>query len=472
MTPAILWFRQDLRLTDNPALLAAVASGRPLIPLHVLDETQPFAPGGASRWWLHHSLDALSRDLAARGAPLVLARGGAQAVLEKLIEETGAGAVYWNRLYEPAAIARDTAIKASLKGLGVEAHSFNGSLLHEPWEIETQAGGPFRVFTPYWRAARQSGRVHAPQGPAPEGLTGHFADVSSDVLSGWGLLPRSPDWATGFAAWTPGEAGAQAALDAFLDHAVAGYRDRRNAPGEPGTSRLSPHLHFGEIGPRQIWSAMALRDADGEGATTFQSELGWREFAHHVLFHFPAMPETNLRDGFDVFPWREDPAGLLAWQKGLTGYPLVDAGMRELWTTGWMHNRVRMIVASFLIKDLMIDWRRGAEWFWDTLVDADLAANAFSWQWVAGCGFDAAPYFRVFNPAGQGERFDEAGKYVRRWCPELARLPDKWIHRPWEAPEPVLAGAGVVLGKDYPKPVVDHAMARERALAAFKGLRE
>ena len=469
MTPVIVWLRQDLRLADNPALLAAVASGRPIIPLYILDETLAPGLGGASRWWLHHSLAALGRDLAARGAPLMLARGHAGAVLDTLAQQTGAATVHWNRLYEPLAIARDSGIKAALKALGVEAHSHNGALLHEPWTVATQAGGPFKVFTPFWRAARL-GAVAPPAGPAPERLNGY--PVSGDVLADWGLLPTRPDWAGGFAAWTPGEAGAGDALDRFLDHAVGGYADARDRPGRTdGTSRLSPYLHFGEIGPRQVWSALTALGDGGRGQAAFESELGWREFAHHVLFHFPQMPQADLRSGFEAMPWRDDPAQLTAWQTGMTGYPLVDAGMRELWTTGWMHNRVRMIVASFLIKDLMIDWRIGADWFWDTLVDADLAANAFNWQWAAGCGFDAAPYFRVFNPSGQGERFDADGAYVRRWCPELARVPDKWVHRPWEAPTAVLQMAGVRLGRDYPAPILDHAAARVRALCVFKALR-
>lgn len=464
MSPAIVWLRRDLRLADNPALLAAVEGGRPLIALYILEE----GLGGASRWWLHHSLGALAHNLRECGGTLTLARGRPEAVLSKLIEETGAGAVYWNRLYEPAAIARDKTLKAQLRSQGVDAHSFNAALLHEPWAVATQAGGPFKVFTPFWRACRQR-RVAAPAGPAPAAING--LTVSGDTLADWSLLPKAPDWSAGFGGWNPGEAGAQAALELFLDHAVKHYAQARDRPGVAGTSRLAPHLHFGEIGPRQVWSAVAALGGEGQGATAFESELGWREFCHHVLFHFPAMAEENLRDGF-AFPWRDDPDGLAAWQRGQTGFPLVDAGMRELWTTGFMHNRVRMIAASFLIKDLMIDWRVGAAWFLDTLLDADLAANIFNWQWAAGCGFDAAPYFRVFNPSGQGERFDAEGAYVRSWCPELTRLPDKWLHRPWEAPAAVLAQAGVVLGKSYPAPIVDHALARDRALAAFKALRQ
>ena len=475
-TPSIVWFRQDLRLADNPALSAAVARGGPVLPLYILDEETPgpWAPGGASRWWLHHSLAALAKDLAALGAPLVLRRGGAEQVLEKVIEETGAGAVFWNRCYEPFAIARDTRIKAALQDLGLTAESSNAALLFEPWIPKTKSGGPFKVFTPFWKHLLALGDVEAPlprPGKMPLGAT-----AEGDKLEDWSLLPAKPDWAGGLReAWTPGEAGALARLEAFLQDGIEGYGEARDLPDRIGTSRLSPHLHWGEISPRQIWQAARHRSAaSGRAASDTESylrELGWREFSYHLLFHWPEIPESNWKASFDAFPWREDEAGFRAWTQGRTGYPIVDAGLRELWQSGWMHNRVRMIAASFLIKDLLVHWRRGEDWFWDTLVDADLANNAASWQWVAGSGADAAPFFRIFNPVTQGRKFDPAGRYVRKWLPELAGLPDSVIHAPWEADAATLAAASVELGKTYPRPIVDHAAARKRALAALQAIK-
>jgi deoxyribodipyrimidine photo-lyase len=477
--PVIVWFRQDLRLADNPALAAAVDSGRPVLPLFVLDDETPGAwrPGGASRWWLHHSLAALADDLAARGAPLLLRQGRADAVLPELVSGTGAGAVLWNRCYEPFAVARDHHIKAVLKDAGVDTRSFNAALLCEPWQAETGAGGPYKVFTPYWKSV-SAGLAPPPPGPAPGPIAGLVDAPGGDALDDWGLLPAKPDWAGGLReTWRPGEAGARARLAAFLDDDLAAYAEDRDRPDLSVTSRLSPHLHWGEIGPRQIWHAVQHRADSAKGAqirTTivrFLAEIGWREFAHHLLFHYPDLPEANWKSDFDGFAWRDDPAGLRAWQRGRTGYPLVDAGMRELWATGWMHNRVRMVAASFLVKHLLIDWRAGEAWFWDTLVDADLANNAAGWQWVAGCGADAAPYFRIFNPIAQGEKFDPDTAYIRRWVPELAGLPDTWVHRPWDAPDDVCDAAGFVKGESYPAPIVDHGTARERALAAYRDSR-
>lgn len=463
--PAIVWLRQDLRLADNPALHAACASGRPLILLYVLDDETPgrWRLGGAPRWWLHRSLQALARDIAKLGGALVLRNGNATVELPRLVTETGAKAVYWNRCYEPFAIARDGKLKEQLSANGIEAHSFQGSLLHEPWSVNTKTGAPFKVFTPFWRTCLTKGVSHAPR-PAPKRLTAATCSVVSDSLDDWKLLPRGPNWAAGFETeWSPGEAGARVALAAFLGSRLGEYKDTRDQLGTNGTSRLSPHLHFGEISPLQVWSAAG----DAAGADKFLSEIGWREFSHLLLFHWPTLPDENWRSSFDAFPWREDEAALEAWRYGHTGYPLVDAAMRELWTTGYMHNRARMIAASFLVKHLLIDWRRGADWFWDTLLDADLANNSASWQWVAGCGADAAPYFRIFNPVAQGQRYDFDGAYVRRWVPELARLPDASIHCPWDASDAERAAAGVELGQTYPAPIVDHAAARARALAAF-----
>jgi len=469
-----VWFRQDLRLQDNPALAAAVARGGPVVPVFIWDEAGEgdWAPGAASRWWLHHSLAALDAALRECGLRLVVRRGESGAVLSELIKSTAATAAYWNRRYEPAAIARDTALKASL---GIEAKSFNAALLFEPHTVKNKSGGPFQVFTPYWRhclalPVEAPGKLRAGLLPAPARWP------KSADLSELGLLPEIK-WDAGLAqAWQPGEAGAQARLKRFVA-AIPGYADARDQPAAGATSGLSPHLHFGEISPRQIWAAVAAQGKDSgvfppsRGAQVYLKEVGWREFAHHLLYHFPATPAQPLRAEFAAFPWRKDARQLRAWQRGLTGYPIVDAGMRQLWATGWMHNRVRMIVASFLVKHLRLSWQEGAAWFWDTLVDADLANNTLGWQWSAGCGADAAPYFRIFNPILQGLKFDPAGDYVRRWVPELAKLPDKFIHEPWEAPMDVLVTAEITLGRTYPQPIVEHAEARAAALAAFQGMR-
>jgi deoxyribodipyrimidine photo-lyase len=391
--------------------------------------------------------------------------------LLRVAAECGADRVVWNRLYTPAAIARDKHVKAWLRAEGLVATSFNASLLHEPWEVQTKAGGPFQVFTPYWRHCLGRAEPAEPV-PAPAQLPAPPAWPRSLALEELDLLPAI-DWAAGLrAAWTPGSAVAHAQVRRFLREAFATYGDGRNRPDLAGTSRLSPHLHFGEIGPRQVWAATRAHGLFEAGAASwrnsqFLAEIGWREFAHHLLYHFPSTPERPLRPEFGRFPWRSDPAALAAWQRGTTGYPIVDAGLRELWHTGWMHNRVRMIVGSFLVKDLLMPWNTGAAWFWDTLVDADLASNTLGWQWVAGCGADAAPFFRVFNPALQGAKFDPEGTYVRRWLPELLHVPTTYIHEPWSAPADVLSRAGVALGKDYPHPLVDHQEARKAALEAL-----
>lgn len=476
-TPLIVWFRQDLRLNDNPALIAAAASGRPVIALYILDTaTRDWSMGGATRWWLHHSLAKLAAALRQQyGLQLTLRHGDPAALLPALLRETGATAIHWNRVYEPASIARDTAIKAALQAGGSAIETHNAALLFEPWAVKTQAGGWFKVFTPFWRAClAQPSPV--PQ-RAPKSLTPFATALASDALEDWKLLPTRPDWAGGLReTWTPGEAGASERLQDFIDEDLHRYANGRDRPDLNCTSRLSPHLHFGEIGPRQVWQAVQMAaDRGGAGmaqnAGKFLSELGWREFCHHLLFHFPTLPQQNFRDDFDIFPWQSNADHVKAWQTGRTGYPIVDAGMRQLWHSGWMHNRVRMIAASFLIKHLLQDWRVGEAWFWDTLVDADLANNAGGWQWVAGSGADAAPYFRIFNPIMQGEKFDPEGGYVRRWVPELAQLPNKYIHKPWTAPDSVLKQAGLVLGQSYPLPLVDHATARKAALAAFAALR-
>ncbi|MDR3509598.1 MAG: deoxyribodipyrimidine photo-lyase [Caulobacteraceae bacterium] len=472
---ALVWFRQDLRLADNPALVAAVASGLPVVPAFVLAEGDGSRPwGGASRWWLDKSLRSLGASLGDLGSRLVLRRGDPTLQILSLARQVGAAKVFWNRIYDAPGIARDTALKSALREDGIEVQSFNAGLLDEPWTVKTGVGGDFKVFTPYWRAARALLKGVKPQA-APNALVSPVAWPESEDLDAWGLHPRAPDWSGGFEAWRPGEGGAETRVDHFLETGLDGYGVRRDLPGGEAFSRLSPHLHWGEIGPRQVWrqshAYVENRPDLASDLGKFLSELGWREFNHHLLFHNPTLPTENFRRNFDRFPWRNDPAGLEAWRRGRTGYPIVDAGMRELWATGFMHNRVRMVVASFLIKHLLIDWREGEAWFWDTLLDADLANNVANWQWSAGCGADAAPFFRIFNPVTQGEKFDGEGVYVRRWVPELARLPNAVLHSPWMASEPVLDRAGVRLGLDYPRPIVDHAMARQQALEAFKGLK-
>lgn len=468
----IVWFRQDLRRADNPALAAAAERGV-VLPVHILDDgTGPETPrplGGAARWWLHHSLAALRDDLGS----LTLRRGDPGDVLESLVEETGATAVYWSRRYDPGGVARDRAVKARLQACGVAVESFPGSLLREPWTIRTQSGQPYRVFTPFRRALLASAIAEPEAAPARIAL----ADAPlGDRLDDWRLTPRSPNWAEGWERlWRPGEAGAQARLDAFIDETLGDYAEGRDRPDRPATSRLSPHLRWGEISARQIRARLRFRaderPAEAEAVEKFLSELAWRDFSHHLLFAWPSLPERNWRPAFDAYPWRDDAGDLEAWRRGRTGYPMVDAGMRELWRTGFMHNRVRMLTASFLVKHLRLHWREGEAWFWDTLADADPANNAASWQWVAGSGADAAPYFRIFNPATQGRKFDPDGVYIRRWLPELARLDDRWIHAPHEAPAAALDAAGVALGETYPAPIVDHAAARRQALAGYEAVK-
>lgn len=477
----ILWLRQDLRLADHGGLAAAVAAGGPIVPVYILDEEANgrWPPGGASRWWLHHSLGALGEAFVRHGSRLLLRRGSAVDILAALAVETGARAVHCTRGYEPAVVALEQAVRLRLERDGVALKRFGGSLLAEPDAIRTKAGEPYRVYTPFWRALAQGLALPRPWSP-PTQLAQPKHWPSSDSLAAWRLLPTKPDWAGGLgAAWRPGEAGAQARLRAFVEDGLAGYAETRNRPDLPGTSRLSPYLHFGELSPAACWRAAVLARETGKArdphVETFLKELVWREFSYHLLFNWPTLPETPFRPEFARFPWSQQGAArsadLEAWRRGRTGYPIVDAGMRELWASGWMHNRVRMIAASFLVKDLRIPWQDGEAWFWDTLVDADLAANAASWQWVAGSGADAAPYFRIFNPVSQGAKFDPAGDYVRRWVPELARLPVGAIHAPWQADAMTLRAAGVALGRDYPLPIVDHAQARAAALAAFASLK-
>ncbi|MEO7387182.1 MAG: deoxyribodipyrimidine photo-lyase [Gammaproteobacteria bacterium] len=474
--PVIVWFRQDLRLADNAALGAACATGFPVLPVFIRDDAGAgrWPAGGASRWWLQGSLERLSDDLESRGSRLILRTGDSLATLAGLIEETGADAIHWSRCYEPGEAALESRLRAQLAD-AARLRRFPGRLLFEPEGLRTGAGRPFKVFTPFWKACLAQPAPAPPVG-APPALPGQAIWPASEDLADWCLRPTSPDWSSGLgSAFIPGEAAAMARLAGFLDGPVERYRYARDQPGVAGTSRLSPHLHFGEISPRQVWHTLHASMAAGVAPDTeggaFLRELGWREFSAHLLFHWPDMPDQPLRAEFADFPWVAEPPLFAAWCRGRTGYPLVDAGMRQLWSTGWMHNRVRMIVASFLVKDLLVPWQDGEAWFWDTLVDADLANNAASWQWVAGCGADAAPFFRVFNPVLQSRKFDSDGRYVRRWVPELAALPDKFLHAPWEAPDSVLQAAGIRLGADYPEPIVDHHAARQRALDAFASLR-
>jgi deoxyribodipyrimidine photo-lyase len=471
--PILVWFRDDLRLADHPALTRAVASGRPIVAAFVFDEVSPgLRPlGGASRWWLHRSLTALAADLRRFDVRLCLRRGPTGEVIPALAAEIGAAEVVWNRRYLPAMVAIDADLKHRLRAEGRAVASFQASLLHEPQAIRTGSGGPFRVFTPFWRACRAGPRPRAAL-PRPTTLRAFAAVPEGFDLAALDLLPRAPYWAGGLdATWTPGEAGAEARLARFLDEGLPTYAGERDRPDRDVCSRLSPHLRFGEISPFRVLDAVEARIADAPtlaaSGDKFLSEVGWREFAHHLAFHLGDLATRNFQPRFDAFPWRRDEALLEAWRRGRTGYPLVDAGMRELWATGTMHNRVRMVVASFLVKHGLVDWRDGEAWFFDTLVDACPAVNPASWQWVAGSGADAAPYFRIFNPVSQGTKFDPTGAYVRRWVPELARLPTSAVQAPWTAPRAVLEDAGVVLGHGYPLPIVDHAAARARALAAF-----
>lgn len=460
MAVTLMWFRDDLRISDNPALSAAADSGGDVVACYVLDdETDGIRPlGGASKWWLHHSLSALGESLAALGIPLVLRRGAAAEVLPRLAEEASAQSVVWNRRYGLVERTTDAALKASFAEQGIDATSYQANLLYEPWEVKTGGGDPYKVFTPFWRACLATRTPRRPL-PAPESLTG--PRLTSDDLEAWGLLPTAPDWAQGLReTWTPGEAGAHARLDDFLDGSVRGYKDTRDLPAVQGTSMLSPHLRFGEISPFEVWhAAHEHRDSStADDIRVFGSELGWREFSWQLLYFNPELATVNYRPEFNAFAWESSTLSeLRTWQRGQTGYPLIDAGMRQMWEIGWMHNRVRMATASFLIKNLMIDWRVGEKWFWDCLVDADAASNAAGWQWVAGSGADASPYFRIFNPVLQSKKFDPEGSYIVRFVPELADAEN--VHEPWKGAAP-----------GYPGAVVDLKESRERALSAYKAL--
>ncbi len=469
-----MWFRRDLRLADLPAWFAASAAEYTL-PVFIWspEESGAWAEGGASCWWLHKSLESLNRSLEAAGSRLlILHANDSGAALTALAAAISASTVHCSRMYSPWADARDQRAAKTLQAGGVQLIIHPGSLLLEPEAGAKADGTPYQVYTPFWRGLvsrlHLSARLPAPQTPAlpansPPGLS----------LSDLNLLPKV-NWDAEFPQhWAPGESGAHARLQQFLQQPIQAYATERDHPFTLGTSRLSPHLHFGEISPAEVWRQLtalagAPEAASEPGILQFAKEIVWREFAHHLLHFFPDLPSEPLRKQFRSFPWREDPARLNAWQRGRTGYPIVDAGMRQLWTTGWMHNRVRMIVASFLVKHLLQPWQHGARWFWDTLVDADLANNSQGWQWSSGCGADAAPYFRIFNPILQGKKFDPAGAYVRRWVPELAGLPNSVIHEPWTADPSTLAQARVKLGDSYPRPIVEHSLARKVAMVAYQ----
>ncbi len=471
----VVWFRQDLRTSDHDSLLDACARGAvvPVFVWHPKTEGQ-WPIGGAQRWWLDRSLRRLADDLESRGSRLVIRSGDPAVELADVARACGSKRVTCSRRYEPAAMADEERMADALEQSGIEFCRIGSNLLFDPFEIRTQTGTAYKVFTPFWRSCLARPTPDAPR-PAPAKIpapTRWPAGITVDALQ---LKPTIP-WDAGFGeTWTPGEAGGRARLQAFVAGPIGDYSTQRDIPGTHGTSMLAAHLHFGEVGPREAWHtvAKALRNRSSDfvaNAEKFRAELGWREFAAHVLANFPRTAEDPLRIEFRKFPWNSDAAQLRAWQRGQTGYPIVDAGMRQLWHTGWMHNRVRMVVASFLVKHLRIDWMHGARWFWDTLVDADLASNTLGWQWAGGCGADAAPYFRIFNPMTQGKKFDPEGAYVRRWVPELAEVPAEYIHAPWEAPPLALSMSGVTLGENYPHPIVDHVKARAAALRALSAV--
>jgi len=462
----IVWFRNDLRSSDHPALIHAAKQGR-IIPVY-LEDTRARKPGGAKKWWLHHALKALETDLNG----LLLLKGDPREVLPKLAKDVEADLVCWNRDYEPHQVKTDDEVKQALKNVGVEVWTGRGSVLHEPWEIETGSGSPYKVFTPFWKAEKAKGFSDPLPRPDFQLSQQDMESAGGDNLEDWSYLPSQPNWPKGWEErWQPGEEGARDRLRTFVKGAADGYDKLRNRPDKEGTSMLSPHLHTGELSPRQVLKAIRHNADKGkipeEHAESFLSELGWRDFSRHLLYYWPSLPEENWKSQFDQYPWREDENQLRAWQKGQTGYPMVDAGMRQLWQTGWMHNRIRMLVGSFLVKHLRMHWKHGETWFWDTLVDADLGNNSAGWQWVAGSGADASPYFRIFNPISQGPKYDPDGEYVRKWCPELAKLPTKHIHAPFEADEKTRKEAGVTLGETYPKPLVEHSEARQAALSGY-----
>lgn len=468
----IVWFRKDLRLSDNPALFEASQQGE-ILPIYILEEDDGhWCLGEAQKWWLYNSLKNLDSNLRQHNAKLILRKGNPLSIISQLVKDVKADAVFWNRCYEPRSIQRDTSIKEYLKSSGIEAKSFGANLLFEPWKVKNNSGNYFKVFTPFWKSCNLN---HNPRSlysvPVIKTCDNN---IESDDIDSWELIPTAPNWAKKFSKfWVPGENNAQNLLSEFIDSNIGKYATNRDIPGVNGTSRLSPYLHFGEISPHQIW--YKIKDYHnmnvlGSSVDKYLAEIGWREFSYHLLYNYKDLPSREFNLKFQNFPWKLDSENLIRWQKGMTGYPIVDAGMRELWSTGWMHNRVRMIVASFLTKHLLISWQEGAKWFLDTLLDADLASNSAGWQWVAGCGADAAPYFRIFNPIMQGMKFDASGEYIRKWIPELGSVSNKYIHKPWEASKEELKSSSTELGITYPKPIIDHTYARNRALELYSKL--
>ncbi len=478
MSRALIWFQHDLRLEDNPALQVALKRGQHPIPVYVHDPAET-PIGAASAWWLHHSLDALRQRLRALGSDLFLLEGDSAVALQRAAQDTAAEALYWNRSYAPGMRERDQRLSRKFSQNGLHTESFNASLLRDPMQISKFDGSPYRVFTPFWKTLQKLGPARDPLAGCGRLPPPDVKPAAAQPLRSLRLLPAC-GWDSEFHQhWEPGETSAWRQLEAFLDNHLIDYAEERDLPALMGTSRLSPHLHFGEISAVQIWHRVnrwAQQDRSPgavAAAEAFLREVAWREFAHHLLFHFPHTADSPLDSRYRAFPWRHDYANdLRAWQQGNTGIPIVDAGMRQLWASGWMHNRIRMLVASILSKNLLIPWQQGAAWFLDTLVDADLANNSFGWQWSAGCGADAAPFFRIFNPVTQAKRFDADGSYVRRWVPQLRKLPNKWIHQPWLAPAPELSNAGIYLDTNYPSPIVSLDSSRKRALAAWKRMKQ
>lgn len=471
--PIVVWFRDDLRLADHPALHAAAEMGVPVLCIYIFDQkSEGIRPlGAASRWWLHHSLESLASGLERIGGRLDLFSGAAAPMVATILQESGGQKLVFNRRYERAEQAVDAAVSEAAESAGIAAENFIGSVVHEPTDVTPKSGGYYKVFSPYWKAALAKGVVREPLA-APDRLRAAAPVAGTVSLDDLALLP-SIRWDTAMReTWVPGEAQAAKALASFTAEVLDRYPESRNQLAIDGSSRLSPHLRFGEVSPVQVFAAADSHAGDQGAADKLKAEVGWRDFDKVMLWNNPDLATKPFHADFDRFPYAEIAATTLAaWRKGRTGYPIVDAGMRQLWTTGFMHNRVRMITASFLIKHLLADWRLGEQWFWDTLCDADPANNPVNWQWIAGCGNDPVPYFRIFNPVLQGEKFDGDGTYVRRFVPEVARLPNAWIHKPWEAPKALLEEAGVRLGDSYPTPIVDHKQARARALDALRRFR-
>lgn len=468
----IVWFRKDLRIHDNPALWEAAQQGI-VIPVFIWSEEEEldYQSSEASRWWLHHSLHALQKKFESKGLALTVRRGNSLQQLTEISKQTNADAVFYSDRYEPSIVRRDQLITQSLLSSGIEVRSFQSNLLFPPGNLLNQKNQPYKVFTSFWKRTMQE-TVQRPL-PIPVEFVAYDQELPSLQLDELGLLPAIHGHEKFHAYWEPGEEGAIARWQAFTEEGLSRYVEGRDIPSADSVSLISPHLAWGDISVRAIWhAAKRLNDAAIEeyiatAIDAFLRQLIWREFAYHQLIHFPTMLDTPLREKFKAFPWQGSNEAFESWQKGLTGYPFVDAGMRELWETGAIHNRVRMVVASFLVKHLLISWTEGSEWFKETLIDFDAANNAMGWQWVTGSGIDAAPYFRIFNPVLQGQKFDSDGLYIRKWLPELEKLPLKYIHQPWKAPTELLLKAGIELGKTYPLPVIDHSFARSRALEAF-----